>query len=121
MKKVFIVTEGQSETNFVNRVMTPYFAGRCILIPITVVSKTDSKHGKVYKGGVTNYGQIRNNLLKTLANASKNTNAYVTTMFDFYKLPTDVPGISDAEKENDPYEKVKIIEEKIRKAEGYGE
>lgn len=119
MKKIFIVTEGQSETNFVNRVMAPYFAGRCILIPITVVTKADSKHGKIYKGGVTNYGQIRNNLLKTLAGASKNTNSYVTTMFDFYRLPTDVPGISDAEKKNDPYDKVEIIEEEIRKTEGY--
>lgn len=73
MKKIFIVTEGQSETNFVNRVMAPYFVGRCILIPITVVTKADSKHGKIYKGGVTNYGQIRNNLLKTLAGASKST------------------------------------------------
>lgn len=63
MKNFCIVTEGQSETNFVNRVMVPYFAGRCTLIPITVVTKIDSRHGKTYKGGVGNYGQIRNTLL----------------------------------------------------------
>lgn len=50
MKKIFVVTEGQSETNFVNRVMTPYFANRCVLILNTVITKTDSKHGKTYKG-----------------------------------------------------------------------
>lgn len=119
MKKFFVVTEGQSETNFVNRVMVPYFAGRCVLIPITVVTKTDSRHGKIYKGGIVNYGQMRNNLLKTLANASKGANSYVTTMFDFYRLPTDVPGILDSAKVNNPYEKVEIIEREIRNAEGY--
>lgn len=121
MKKIFVVTEGQSETNFVKKVMVPYFAGRCILIPITVVTKTDGRHGKIYKGGVSNYGQIRNTLLKTLNSAAKNTDSYVTTMFDFYRLPADVPGVLDAEKVNDPYEKVRIIEREILKTEGYDE
>lgn len=119
MKKVFIVTEGQSETNFVKRVMAPYFSDRGILIPITVVTKTDGKHGKIYKGGVANYAQIRNTLSKILARESKNTDSCVTTMFDFYGLPTDVPGVLDAEKVNDPYEKVGMIEMEIQKAEGY--
>lgn len=119
MKKVFIVTEGQSETNFVNKVMVPYFANRCILIPNTVITKTDSRHGKTYKGGVVNYAQIRNTLLKTLATASKSKNSYVTTMFDFYGLPVDVPGVADAKKVHDPYEKVSLIEREIQRAEGY--
>ena len=119
MKKIFVVTEGQSETNFVNRVMAPYFASRCVLIPNTVITKTDSKHGKTYKGGVENYDQIRNTLLKTLAISSKNKDSYVTTMFDFYRLPTDVPGVADVGKVNNPYEKVELIERAILKAEEY--
>lgn len=119
MKKVFVVTEGQSETNFVNRVMMPYFSGRCILIPNTIITKIDNRHGKMYKGGVANYDQIRNTLLKTLANSSKSENSYVTTMFDFYRLPKDVPGAAAAEKVNDPYEKVELIEREILKTEGY--
>ena len=119
MKKIFVVTEGQSETNFVNRVMASYFASRCVLIPNTVITKTDRKHGKTYKGGVTNYDQIRNTLLKTLAISSKNKDSYVTTMFDFYRLPTDVPGVADVGKVNNPYEKVELIESAILKTEGY--
>lgn len=119
MKKIFVVTEGQSETNFVNRVMAPYFAGRCILIPNTIVTKADNRRGKIYKGGVTNYAQIRNTLLKTLGCSAKSNDSYVTTMLDFYRLPADVPGVADAEKVNDPYEKVNLIENEILKAEGY--
>ncbi len=119
MKKIFVVTEGQSETNFVTKVMAPYFYGRCILIPNTVITKTDSRRGKIYKGGVANYEQIRNTLSKTLAGASKSKDSYVTIMFDFYRLPIDVPGVADAEKGNDPYGKVELIEREIQKAEGY--
>lgn len=119
MKTIFVVTEGQSETNFVNKVMAPYFANRCILIPNTVITKTDNRNGKVYKGGVANYQQIKNTLLKTLASSHKSENLYVTTMFDFYGLPADVPGVANAKKVNDPYEKVELIEQEMLKAEGY--
>lgn len=119
MKKIFIVTEGQSETNFVKKVMAPYFADRCILIPNTVITKTDNRHGRTYKGGVANYSQIRNTLSKTLAVSSKDKDAFVTTMFDFYRLPTDVPGVMDSEKICDPYEKVELIERGILNSEGY--
>lgn len=119
MKKIFVVTEGQSETNFVNRVMVPYFADRCILIPNTVVTKADNRQGKIYKGGVANYAQIKNTLLKTLACSTKSKDSYVTTMFDFYRLPADVPGATGVGKINDPYEKVKHIESEMPKAEGY--
>lgn len=121
MKKIFVVTEGQSETNFVNRVMVPYFSGRCLFIPNTVITKTDTRHGKIHKGGVSNYEQIRNTLTKTLATASKSQDTYVTTMFDFYCLPKDVPGMADAEKINNPYEKVGVIEREIQKTEKYDE
>lgn len=117
MKKIYVVTEGQSETNFIKRVIAPYFADRCILIPNTVVTKVDRRHGKTYKGGVSNYGQIRNTLSKTLAILSKDKDSYVTTMFDFYCLPSDVPGVSEAKKIVNPYEKAELIEREIRKKE----
>lgn len=65
--------------------------GANILIPITVITKTDSRRGKTYKGGVVSYGQIRNTLLNTLTSVDKSINSHVTTMFDFYGLPIDLP------------------------------
>lgn len=121
MNRIYVVTEGQSETNFVNKVMVPYFADRCILIPNTVVTKTDSRRGKIYKGGVANYAQIRNTLLRTLADASKREGSYVTTMLDFFRLPADVPRVLDAQKVQDPYGKVEFVEREIQKAEKYNQ
>lgn len=40
-------------------------------------------------------------------------------MFDFYRLPTDVPGVADVGKVNGSYEKVELIESAILQAEGY--
>ena len=52
MKRIYVVTEGQSETNFVNRVLVPYFFGsQKILIPTTILTKADEQKGKMYKGG----------------------------------------------------------------------
>ena len=121
MKKIFVVTEGQSETNFVSKVMASYFANRCILIPNTVITKTDNRRGRIYKGGVANYKQIKNTLSKTLASAYKSKDAYVTTMFDFYGLPADVPGVAYAKQVDDPYKQVEIIEREILASEEYDE
>lgn len=59
--------------------------------------------------------------MKTLAASAKNSDSYVTTMFDFYGLPMDMPGVADAKRMNNPYEKVELIENEIQKAEGYAE
>ena len=51
MKRIYVVTEGQSETNFVNRVLNPFFLQlNKNLIPTTVLTKVDEKKGKVHKG-----------------------------------------------------------------------
>ncbi len=36
-----------------------------------------------------------------------------TTMFDFYRLPNDFPGIVEAKHISDPYKKIEIAEEKL--------
>lgn len=113
MKRIFVVTEGQSETNFVNRVLVPYFCGsQKILIPTTVLTKADEQKGKMYKGGMLNYAKAHSTIIKDLA-YSKDQNVYVTTMFDLYALPKDTPGKKDADKIKEPYEKVAYLEKAL--------
>lgn len=117
MKRIFVVTEGQSETNFVKSVLAPYFVDRCIFIPNTVVTKNDYRNGIVYKGGISNYQQIRNTLTKSLMSASKSPDSFVTTMFDYYGLPRDVPGMNGIGDIEDPYQRISVIESAIADAE----
>ena len=110
MKRIYVVTEGQSETNFVKRVLSSYFlpAGK-ILIPTTVLTKSDERKGRMHKGGMPNYEKARTTIKQDLA-YTQNPGTYVTTMFDLYRLPPDTPGFGNARKIVEPYQKVACIE-----------
>jgi len=112
--RVDIVVEGQTEASFVNKVLCPYFYTRDInLIPRTVLTKADKKHGKQHKGGLGNYQKPKNDIEMCLRAAKVNA-LYVSTMFDFYRLPNDFPGYNEAMRLPDPYEKVAILEKSIK-------
>lgn len=113
VKRIYVVTEGQSETNFVKRVLSPYFlsCGK-IFIPTTVLTKKDERKGKMHKGGMSNFAKAQTTIKQDLA-YTNSSDVFVTTMFDFYGLPTDTPGFAEAKKLSDPYKKVACLEQKI--------
>jgi hypothetical protein len=114
--RVYIVTEGQTETNFINKILGPYFQSHNMtLISCTVVTKSDKKAGRQYKGGISRYSKAKNDIVRCLAYAKKDPFAvYVSTMFDFYRLPNDFPGYSEAQKTDDPYLKVEYLEKSLQ-------
>lgn len=114
MKYISVICEGQAEATFVKRILAPYFALRDkILIPWTVLTKLDKKHGKMYKGGMSNFEKARSTITKALANV-KNGHIFVTTMFDFYKLPQDTPGMDKIGTISDPYRQILLLEKEIQ-------
>lgn len=114
VKRIFVVCEGQTEVNFVKRLLTPYFVSQTkIFIPVTVLTKRDNRQGKMYKGGMSSFAKAHITIEKTLANL-KDKDTFVTTMFDFYKLPSDTPGMDKMTDINDSYEKVELLENEIR-------
>jgi hypothetical protein len=113
--KVRIITEGQTESNFVNKILSPYFIERNItLIPCTLITKNDKKAGRQYKGGISRYSMAKNNIQKCLAYRKTSTEIYVSTIFDFYRLPNDFPGFDDSQKIKDPYSKIAFLEKSLR-------
>jgi hypothetical protein len=113
--RVYIVTEGQTESDFVKKLLDPYFSGRNItLIPCTLVTKIDKKAGRQYKGGISRYSKAKNDILRCLAYRKKGSNIYVSTFFDFYRLPNDFPGFNDAQRIYDPYAKAAFLEKSLR-------
>jgi hypothetical protein len=106
MKKVHILVEGSTEESFVNNVIKPYFEAKEILIKPIIVSTKRVKSGKKFKGGVTTYTHVKSDVLKLLGDTSADL---VTTMIDYYGLPSDFPGIKSAENTK-PHSRLNYIE-----------
>lgn len=88
-----ILVEGQTEEQFVKEVLSPYLSARTglWLTPTIVVTKV-VKSGPNFKGGLNSYDQVRRDVLKVLQDTSAKV---ITTLFDYYGLPDDFPGMAN--------------------------
>ena len=93
MKNLYIYCEGQTEESFINAILYPYFFNMGICV-FPIICSTRRSLNKKYKGGVTSYEKIKSEL-KTLCRQHRNE--MVTTMFDYYGMPTDTPSIECSE------------------------
>lgn len=83
MTRVHIFCEGQTEDVFVREVLGPHFQRLNIwLNPIIVCT------GPQGKGGVSTYGKIK---WQVENKCKEDRTAWVTTLLDFYGLPSDFP------------------------------
>ena len=81
MKTVNVITEGQSERDFVNVVLRPHTRLLGLTLnPVVVV--TGSKHGRQHKGGTVKFEVLKPQLEEFLQFQS----ALTTTMFDYVRL-----------------------------------
>lgn len=65
MRNMYILAEGQTEVNFIKRVLYEHFSRSGVnMIPITVTTKTDKKRGKMHKGGISNFAKIEAEIKK---------------------------------------------------------
>lgn len=109
MINLYIYCEGQTEESFINTVLYPYlFNTKICVIPIICTTKR-TKTNK-FKGGVSDYQKIRNEL-SILCKQHKNE--MLTTMFDYYGLPENMPGIEDIS--GGLYENISLIERAVQK------
>jgi hypothetical protein len=110
MTRLLMLVEGQSEEIFVKQTLTPYLAERRVYVqpPIVLWTKRISSGGG-YRGGVSNWHQI----LRSLAPLTFDSDAWVTTLLDFYGLPSDVPGYQIAGGPGNPREKVVALQEQL--------
>lgn len=83
MTRVYVFCEGQTEEVFVRGVLGPYFQHMNVwLTPILI------RTGPRGKGGVSSYGKIK---WQVERKCKEDSTAWVTTMLDFYGLPSDFP------------------------------
>ena len=81
MKRLYIVVEGQTEEEFVESLLVPYFQ-QFALYSVTPVIIHTSATGK---GGFVNYAHLKNKIEDLLRTSSKDI--VVSTMVDFFRCP----------------------------------
>ena len=93
MKTVNVITEGQSERDFINIVLQPHT--RPLGLTLNPVVVTGSKHGRQHEGGTVKFEVLKPQLEEFLQFQSTLT----TTMFDYVRLHKsffELPGLSSS-------------------------
>lgn len=104
MKRLIIIAEGETEEAFVNNLLVPYLNGLGIY---NLVQCFKLKHSH---GGISKYSHLKEDLL----NVVYENKAVVSTMIDYYRLPSDFPGFDDARLIEDKKERMAFLERSIK-------
>jgi hypothetical protein len=111
MNRVLISVEGQTEETFVREILTRHLWNLNVDPTPVVVATKIVKQGNKFKGGLSSYAQVWNDVQKLL----RDTNAVaITTMYDLYKLPTDFPGYS-SRPDGNCFEKAEYLETEFQR------
>ncbi|MDR1164222.1 MAG: DUF4276 family protein [Candidatus Accumulibacter sp.] len=110
MTRLLMLVEGQSEEVFVKRTLAPHLARHGVYVhpPIVLWTKRLMSGGG-FRGGVSNWDQILQNLLPL----THDSDAWVSCLLDFYGLPEDFPGLPETLGVDDPREKVTQLQERF--------
>lgn len=92
IKRLNILCEGPTEEGFVKKVLAEYLKSFGI---ITKVRQVTTSKKKDIHGGMTSYQRVKNDFVLWVKENNNDAHVvdYYTSMFDYYKLPTDFPGL----------------------------
>lgn len=90
--KVLVLVEGHTEEGFIKRVLRPYLSTKQIFLIPTIIKTKREVRGPDHKGGLSSYSQVKRDLQPLLNDTSAHI---VTTMIDYYALPSDFPGYNE--------------------------
>lgn len=107
MKRLVFIVEGRSEEQFVNKLFIPYLSGKDGLQGVPMhAQQLLTNRKKLIRGGNVSFGKFANDV----RNVAASGDVLVTTMIDFFRLPSDFPGYTTDSM------KVDMIEQAIRDA-----
>lgn len=93
MKRVLVLAEGQTEEAFVDLVLRPHLTALGVHLAVTRIATKIEDSKRVRRGG---HGKKFRNIRRDLLRLLGDTNAVaVTTLIDYYGLPSDFPGLAD--------------------------
>lgn len=109
IRAIYIICEGQSEEEFVNGILKPYFNSHKIYDVRPILMSTSRGH----KGGDIKYDRLKFNIDKLL---NRETDILVTTFIDFFRLKNDFPKFEEAQTIQNKIERVGFLEEALSHA-----
>jgi len=102
MRRLVFIVEGKSEVQFVNQLLIPYLSSKDGLQGIPMhAQQLVSNRKKIIHGGSMSFGKFSNDV----RNVAHSGDVLVTTMIDFFRLPTDFPGYTTDSKKIDSIER----------------
>ncbi len=109
-KRLYIIVEGPTEEEFVKKSLLPYFHAKGIYNFVTPIKIKTGKtpHNKKASGGALNFQRLKKEVNRLLKNEK---NIIVTSLIDFFRLPSDFPCLDEIKKLKAPADKVKRLEE----------
>lgn len=110
MSKVLVLAEGSTEERFIKEVLAPHFAAQGIYLIPKIATTRRVRNGPDFKGGIVSYGKVKFDVIQLL----RDTSAIVTTMLDFYNLPSDFPAKATM-RQGTCYDRVAYLEEAFKK------
>lgn len=108
MTRLLVLAEGVSEGLFVKRMLAPNLERFSIYVRPTLVETRRLADGRKL-GGANRLPKVRDSLKPLLADSD----AWVTTLLDFYGLPDDFPGLLPARGARRPEDGVALLEQKL--------
>lgn len=109
MRAVYIICEGQSEEEFVNKILRPYL-NTFQLYDVRAILMTTSKG---HRGGDVNYDRLRFNIDRLLG---REKDVLVTTFIDFFRLRTDFPRFDEAQRYKHKIQRITFLEQALGEA-----
>ena len=104
MKRLVVIAEGDAEKGFVYDILRPYFYSIGFMNDIQCF-KIKNSHG-----GLSKYSDVKRDIINTIYE----NDVIVSTMFDYYRLPSSFPNTKDALTINTHLGQVEYLEEKMR-------
>ena len=104
MKRLVIIVEGDAEESFINNVLSPYFNS------IGIYNYIQCYKIKHSNGGLSKYSHLKKDIVNTLYE----NDVVVSTLVDFYRIPSDFPGYNESLSYEKHSDQVNYLESKIK-------
>lgn len=106
IRAIYILCEGQTEEEFVNVILRPYFNSHQIYDVRPILMSTS----KVQKGGDVKFDRLKFNIYKLL---KRETDILVTSFIDFFRLQNDFPKFAEAQQIKNKIQRVDFLEQAL--------